>query len=114
MSLQQILLMVNTMICAEEIQAMLKQKGISQRELVKRSGLSESVISILIKQMPVLLPHLIDVLGKNPYALEPINQGEKMSAALSQLATLSPEQRSIEDPVDWQRETRIEHDLVGR
>jgi transcriptional regulator with XRE-family HTH domain len=101
------------MICAEEIQIMLKQKGITQRELVKRSGLSESIISILIKQMPILLPHLIEALGKNPYILESENQGQKMAEALSKLAKL-PAKQSIKDPDNWQREVRAERSLVGR
>ncbi len=43
------------MMTPEEIQSELKRNGISQRELVDRSGLSESIVSTLIKQMPVLL-----------------------------------------------------------
>ncbi len=73
------------MLNPEEIQAMLKQKGVSQRVLVQRSGLSESIVSILIKQMPILLPHLIDILGKNPYANDSISQGENMAEALESL-----------------------------
>lgn len=101
------------MICAEEIQIILKQKGITQRDLVKRSGLSESIISILIKQMPTLLPHLIDALGKNPYILEPAEQGKQMAEILSQLSKVAVKQ-SIQDPVNWQRETRAERILPER
>ena len=101
------------MLNPEEIQAMLKQKGISQRELVQRSGLSESVVSTLIKQMPVLLPHLIDILGKNPYANEPESQGEEMAEALSRLSAMTIK-RSITAPEKWQKETRSEHALPYR
>lgn len=101
------------MLNSEGIQVLLKQKGVSQRELVQRSGLSESVVSILIKQMPVLLPHLVEVLGENPYANQPLPQGEKMAEALHHLSSMAPE-RSIPDPADWQDETRRERVLPGR
>ena len=101
------------MLNPEDIQAMLKQKGVTQRELVERSGLSESVVSTLIKQMPVLLPHLIDILGKNPYANELVSQGEEMAEALNSLSTLAVK-RSISDPMTWQKETRAERTLPKR
>lgn len=100
------------MLNQRDIQIMLKQKGISQRELVRRSGLSESVVSTLIKQMPVLLPHLIDVLGKNPFGNEPVPEGDKMADALLCLSNLK--KRSISDPVCWQEEARADRDLPER
>lgn len=101
------------MMTSEEIQSELKRNGISQRELVNRSGLSESVVSTLIKQMPVLLPHLVEVLGKNPYSIDQSSNGRKMAEALEKLAGLS-EKRSITDPLEWQREVRTDRSLPGR
>ncbi len=101
------------MLSSEDVQVMLKKKGVTQRELVDRSGLSESVVSILIRQMPVLLPHLIAVLGKNPYADESFVGGSRMAEALRRLAE-SRGRRSIADPVRWQTETRAERALPGR
>jgi len=101
------------MMTPEEIQSELKRNGISQRDLVDRSGLSESVVSILIKQMPILLPHLVEVLGKNPYSIEQTSEGKKMAKALENLANLR-EKRSITDPIEWQREVRTDRGLPGR
>ena len=101
------------MLYRDDVQAMLKLKGVSQRELVQRSGLSESVVSTLIKQMPVLLPHLIDILGKNPYADEPVGEGKRMAEALDNLASVTT-RRSVSDPERWQREVRSYRALPGR
>ncbi|MBF0289781.1 MAG: hypothetical protein HQM14_18360 [SAR324 cluster bacterium] len=101
------------MMTSEEIQAELKRNGVSQRELVNRSGLSESIVSTLIKQMPVLLPHLIDILGKNPYSIGQKSNGKKMAKALEHLASLGGN-RSITNPVEWQKDIRIDRKLPGR
>ena len=101
------------MMTPDEIQSELKRNGITQRELVNRTGLSESVVSTLIKQMPVLLPHLVNILGKNPYSTEQSSNGRKMAEALEKLAGLKAE-RSITDPLEWQREVRTDRSLPGR
>ncbi|MGK5092515.1 hypothetical protein WDW89_10945 [Deltaproteobacteria bacterium TL4] len=101
------------MMTSEEIQSELKRKGISQRELVDRSGLSERIVSTLIKQMPILLPHLVDALGKNPYSIEKTSEGKQMAEALEKLASLKKE-RSITDPLAWQKEVRTDPSLPGR
>jgi len=101
------------MMTPEEIQSELKRNGISQRELVDRSGLSESVVSTLIKQMPILLPHLVAVLGKNPYSIEQTSEGKKMAKSLEKLASLR-NKRSITDPLEWQRDVRTDRSLPGR
>ena len=101
------------MMTPEEIQSELKRNGISQRELVDRSGLSESIVSTLIKQMPILLPHLVKALGKNPYSIEQISEGDSMAKALERLASLRGK-RAITDPLEWQREVRKDSSLPGR
>jgi transcriptional regulator with XRE-family HTH domain len=101
------------MMTSEEIQSELKRNGISQRELVDRSGLSESIVSTLIKQMPILLPHLVDVLGENPYLIDEHSEGKEMAKILESLAN-SKRERSISNPEEWQREIRRDRILPGR
>lgn len=101
------------MITGEELQSELKRKGISQRDLVTRSGLSESVVSTLIKNMPILLPHLIKALGQNPYAGEPASEGKEMAETLEKLA-FSRKNPTRQDAGEWERCIRKDRPLPGR
>ena len=101
------------MLSTNELQSELKRSGITQRELVKQSGLSESVVSIIIKNAPRLLPHLIKALGKNPFASINTNNGDKMSAALEKLAKANPSS-AIKDPIKWQKDIRKDRPLPKR
>lgn len=97
---------------AREIQAALRKRGVTQRDLVKSSGLSESVVSVLVRYMPKFLPHLTQMLGKNPFIEESEAQGEKMATSLKKLSQLRT--HSISDPVRWQRQQRKDRPLPGR
>lgn len=101
------------MVTGEELQSELKRKGISQRDLATRSGLSASVVSTLIKNMPILLPHLVKALGQNPYAEEPESEGKRMAETLEKLAFYR-KNSTRQDAAEWERCIRKDRPLTGR
>ncbi len=101
------------MITVEEIQAELKRKGVTQRDLGKKSGLSESVVSTLIKNMPKLYPHLVEVFGKDPFADEMPEKGKRAAEILEEIARKGG-LSGIPEPVRWQRETRTDKVLPDK
>ncbi len=58
----------------------------------------------------------VTILSESAVAAERQNQGERMAAALSELASSAGERLSqeIPDPAVWQRETRSDRSLPGR
>ncbi len=97
----------------EEIQAELKRKGITQRDLGRKAGLSESVVSILVKNMPKLHPHLVEIFGKDPFADEMPGRGKRVAGILGKIADMGGIS-GISDPVGWQQEAREDGKLPGR